>query len=141
MSGGTSLVLHFFPIPPEVMSRTTATVEMEPPVIGVGDHPEKKQSEKLAALSAVYQLQQLGVVRPLFELSARDFDIMCSSTTPKNCFLKVETNQKSHYPIVQSLVTNKLEISWIITAEDMVLENLKSPLTKSARAILVGRPS
>lgn len=42
--------------------RTTATVEMEPPVIGVGDHPEKKQSEKLAALSAVYQLQQLGVL-------------------------------------------------------------------------------
>lgn len=60
------------------MSRTTVIVEIEPPVIGVGDHPEKKQSEKLAALSAVYQLQQSGVVRSLFELIARDFDLSYS---------------------------------------------------------------
>lgn len=41
------------------------TVPLEEPVIGVGDDPSKKQAEKLAALSAVYQLHGLGLVRHL----------------------------------------------------------------------------
>jgi hypothetical protein len=32
----------------------------------VGDNPEKKQAEKLAALSAVFQLHELGLVRFCF---------------------------------------------------------------------------
>ncbi|TFK41154.1 P-loop containing nucleoside triphosphate hydrolase protein [Crucibulum laeve] len=42
--------------------RTTVTVNIEPPIIGIGDHQIKKESERLAALSAVYQLQELGVL-------------------------------------------------------------------------------
>lgn len=38
------------------------TIPIEPPVVGVGDHPDKKQAEKLAALAGVYQLQEMGVV-------------------------------------------------------------------------------
>lgn len=43
-------------------NRCTATIDLEVPIIGIGDHAEKKQAEKLAALSAVYQLHGLGVV-------------------------------------------------------------------------------
>jgi hypothetical protein len=42
--------------------RATVTVNIEPSIVGVGDNPEKKQAEKLAALSAVYQLHELGLV-------------------------------------------------------------------------------
>ncbi|KAG6813786.1 hypothetical protein H0H92_007198 [Tricholoma furcatifolium] len=41
---------------------TTVTVHTESPVIGTGDHSTRKESERLAALSAVYQLQSLGIV-------------------------------------------------------------------------------
>jgi hypothetical protein len=37
-------------------------IPIEPPVIGIGDHPEKKQAERLAALAGVYQLHDMGVV-------------------------------------------------------------------------------
>lgn len=42
--------------------RATVTVSMELPIVGVGDSPEKKQAEKLAALSAVFQLHELGLL-------------------------------------------------------------------------------
>ncbi|KXN90025.1 putative ATP-dependent RNA helicase DHX36 [Leucoagaricus sp. SymC.cos] len=42
--------------------RVTVNIPIEPPVIGVGDHPEKKQAERLAALAGVYQLQEMGVL-------------------------------------------------------------------------------
>ncbi|PFH54478.1 hypothetical protein AMATHDRAFT_72275 [Amanita thiersii Skay4041] len=42
--------------------RTIATVELDHPVIGVGDHPNKKESERLAALSVVYQLHSMGIL-------------------------------------------------------------------------------
>ncbi|TFK77096.1 P-loop containing nucleoside triphosphate hydrolase protein [Pluteus cervinus] len=42
--------------------RTTVTVNIDPPIIGVGDAPEKKASENLAALSAVYQLHAQGLL-------------------------------------------------------------------------------
>ncbi len=38
------------------------TIDIEPPIVGVGDHIEKKESVNLAALSAVYQLQGLNLV-------------------------------------------------------------------------------
>ncbi|KAL0951184.1 hypothetical protein HGRIS_007914 [Hohenbuehelia grisea] len=44
------------------MWRTTATLELDPPVIGVGDATEKKESEKLAALAVVYQLDGMGIL-------------------------------------------------------------------------------
>ncbi|KAF8959706.1 hypothetical protein BDZ97DRAFT_1836550 [Flammula alnicola] len=43
--------------------RTTVQIDVEPPIIGIGDHPVKKQSTSLAALSAVYQLQELGILQ------------------------------------------------------------------------------
>lgn len=43
--------------------RVTVNIPIEPPVIGIGDHPEKKQAERLAALSGVYQLHEMGIVR------------------------------------------------------------------------------
>lgn len=46
-----------------VFKRATVTVNMDPPIIGVGDNPERKQAERLAALSAVYQLHNVGLVR------------------------------------------------------------------------------
>ncbi|KAF9015164.1 P-loop containing nucleoside triphosphate hydrolase protein [Cyathus striatus] len=46
----------------KIIWRTTTTIDMEPLISGIGDHPDKKQSEKLAALSAVYQLQEIGVL-------------------------------------------------------------------------------
>lgn len=42
--------------------RSTVTLELDPLVVGEGDAPLKKDSEKLAALSAVYQLVQRGLV-------------------------------------------------------------------------------
>jgi len=42
--------------------RTIIELEIEPAVSATGDHVDKKQSIYLAALSAVYQLQKLGVV-------------------------------------------------------------------------------
>lgn len=42
--------------------RATVNIPIEPPVIGVGDHTEKKQAERLAALSGVYQLHEMGVL-------------------------------------------------------------------------------
>jgi hypothetical protein len=43
-------------------SRTTVTVDLPTPIVGVGDHGNKKESEKVAALSAVYQLHESGMV-------------------------------------------------------------------------------
>ncbi|KAF8640497.1 hypothetical protein AX17_000159 [Amanita inopinata Kibby_2008] len=42
--------------------RTTVTVHLPVPVIGIGDHLTKKESERLAALSAVYQLHLDGLL-------------------------------------------------------------------------------
>ncbi|KAG6857567.1 hypothetical protein H0H87_000166 [Tephrocybe sp. NHM501043] len=46
-----------------IFDRTTATLHLESPITGTGDHPSRKDSERLAALSAVYQLHALGLVR------------------------------------------------------------------------------
>jgi hypothetical protein len=42
--------------------RSTVTLDIDPPLVGIGDHADKKTSVTLAALSAVYQLQELGIV-------------------------------------------------------------------------------
>ncbi|KAH9486931.1 ATP-dependent DNA/RNA helicase DHX36 [Psilocybe cubensis] len=44
--------------------RTTVTLDIEPQIVGIGDSKDKKQSTHLAALSAVYQLQELGILDP-----------------------------------------------------------------------------
>ncbi|KAF7436819.1 hypothetical protein PC9H_003652 [Pleurotus ostreatus] len=45
-----------------LMWRTTVVINVDPPIEGVGDSTDKKESEKLAALSAVYQLDKLGLL-------------------------------------------------------------------------------
>ena len=47
-------------------------IDIEPPVVGIGDHPEKSRSVALAALSALYQLQEMGVVSMRLRLSLLD---------------------------------------------------------------------
>ncbi|KAF9568385.1 P-loop containing nucleoside triphosphate hydrolase protein [Agrocybe pediades] len=42
--------------------RTTVELEIEPRIVAIGDDPDKRQSVYLAALSAVYQLQEMGVL-------------------------------------------------------------------------------
>ncbi|TFK30455.1 DEAH box polypeptide 36 [Coprinopsis marcescibilis] len=44
-----------------IVWRTTVTVPVEPQVVGVGDHREKKESARLAALSALCQMQRQGL--------------------------------------------------------------------------------
>lgn len=46
-----------------VLSRTTVRIDIQPPIVGVGDHAEKRESCYLAALSAVYQLHERDLVR------------------------------------------------------------------------------
>ncbi|EGN93737.1 hypothetical protein SERLA73DRAFT_115779 [Serpula lacrymans var. lacrymans S7.3] len=43
--------------------RTSLTLETDPPIVAIGDDTEKKLSERLAALSALYQLHDQGFVR------------------------------------------------------------------------------
>jgi small subunit ribosomal protein S24e len=39
------------------------TLDTTPPVLGIGDHTAKRDAERLAALSALYQLHDTGLVR------------------------------------------------------------------------------
>ncbi|RDB28425.1 ATP-dependent RNA helicase DHX36 [Hypsizygus marmoreus] len=55
--------------------RATVTVHLDSPVIGIGDHAEKKQAEKLGALSAVYQLHNLGVLDAPMKLRPKKADL------------------------------------------------------------------
>jgi len=45
------------------LSRTTVKIDIQPPIVGVGDHAEKREAIHLAALSAVYQLHEQDLVR------------------------------------------------------------------------------
>ena len=40
----------------------TVALDTTPPVLGVGDHRSKRDAERLAALSALYQLYDSGLV-------------------------------------------------------------------------------
>jgi small subunit ribosomal protein S24e len=42
--------------------RTTVFLDIDPPIFGVGDHTDKKESINLAALAALYQLHELNLV-------------------------------------------------------------------------------
>ncbi|KNZ73430.1 putative ATP-dependent RNA helicase DHX36 [Termitomyces sp. J132] len=42
--------------------RTTVTMHLDPPIVGTGDCSTRKESERLAALSAVYKLHALGLL-------------------------------------------------------------------------------
>ncbi|KAG6851057.1 hypothetical protein H0H93_002949 [Arthromyces matolae] len=42
--------------------RTTVTAHFDSPIVGTGDHPVKKDSERLGALAVVYQLQNIGML-------------------------------------------------------------------------------
>ena len=50
--------------------RTTVTLDIDPPIIGIGDHQDKKRSIHLAALSVVYQLHDLGIVSSRSSIAA-----------------------------------------------------------------------
>ena len=41
----------------------TVRISEDPVVVGVGDSIQKKEAEQLAALSALYQLDAVGLVR------------------------------------------------------------------------------
>lgn len=43
----------------------TVRISEDPVVVGVGDSIHKKEAEQLAALSALYQLDAVGLVRSL----------------------------------------------------------------------------
>lgn len=43
--------------------RTTVTVPTTPEIVAIGDHSIRKESEKAAALAAVFELQGRGLVR------------------------------------------------------------------------------
>jgi hypothetical protein len=60
-AGGTYIVPHYLALFID-LNRTTTEVKLddENDVLGVGDAINKKESEKLAALSAVHQLNALG---------------------------------------------------------------------------------
>ena len=50
--------------------RTTIDLDIDPPVIGVGDHQDKRRSVHLASLSVVYQLHDLGIVSFRFSITS-----------------------------------------------------------------------
>lgn len=45
------------------MPRVTVLADPQLGIVGVGDAPSAKEAEKLAALSAILQLQAVGIVR------------------------------------------------------------------------------
>jgi len=45
------------------MCRVTVLADPQLGIVGVGDAPAAKEAEKLAALSAILQLQAVGIVR------------------------------------------------------------------------------
>jgi small subunit ribosomal protein S24e len=61
-SGGTSAQLSLHGSNRNCAHRTTVFLDIDPPVFGVGDHVNKKDSISLAALSALYQLHELKIV-------------------------------------------------------------------------------
>ena len=72
--------------------RTTVQLDIDPPLVGVGDHQDRKQSLNLAALSAVYQLHDLGVV------SSCIFLYHPSLTSLYPCFIKLEDPKRLKPP-------------------------------------------
>jgi hypothetical protein len=45
-----------------LLCRVTVTLDTTPPVLGIGDHRARRDAERLAALSALYQLHDTGLV-------------------------------------------------------------------------------
>jgi hypothetical protein len=83
-----------------LLNRTTVTVDMEPPIVGVGDSLDKKNSEKLAALSAVFQLHDLGLVCYLvLSVLGHLFTAMHSWIIRRNCSRKLVTTPRSRSQI------------------------------------------
>jgi dsRNA-specific ribonuclease len=50
---------------PVLTCRVTVSGDPQRGIVGVGDHANKKEAEKLAALSAVLQLASAGLVCPM----------------------------------------------------------------------------
>ncbi len=83
-----------------VASRTTVKIDIQPPIIGVGDHAEKRESIHLAALSALYQLHELDLVRK-FQITRN------MQSNRKSCFLQARkcktfetpTTPNRNYPL------------------------------------------
>ncbi|KAG5221898.1 ATP-dependent RNA helicase [Salix suchowensis] len=99
------------------MWRTTVVINVEPPIEGVGDSADKKESEKLAALSAVYQLDKLG--------------LECSWKIRGLSTHRPLSHRLSPFLTALVLHTNKPAASWITTAGDFVSGNQISPTRRS----------
>ncbi|KAG6842205.1 hypothetical protein C0991_000175 [Blastosporella zonata] len=54
--------------------KTTVTLHLDSPIVGTGDHSSRKESERLAALSAVYQLHALGLLDNASKLRPKKVD-------------------------------------------------------------------
>lgn len=97
--------------------RTTVTVSIEPPVTGIADHPDKRQSEKLAMLSAVYQLHSSALVSPIRMFSGKHIDVTISLT--RKAVLR-SLKLRSQIPLSSRM--SKPVVSWITIADDLRLE-------------------
>ena len=62
-------------------------MDIDPPIVGVGDHQDKKRSTHLAALSAVYQLHDLGIVSSRSSFTSHPRDLY-------PCSIKLEEAKK-----------------------------------------------
>jgi hypothetical protein len=122
-------------------NRTTVTIDIEPCIIGVGDSPEKKQAEKLAALSAVYQLHGRGLVRFPTIFQPRTSQHILSSTTLNGCILTQVIQPKSLSQMALWSVTRKHEALWITIVVATVSESLTLHSRNSAKAALGGKLS
>jgi hypothetical protein len=58
--------------------RTTIDLGIDPPVVAVGDHTDKKRSVHLASLSVVYQLHDLGIVSFRSSITSHPLEIFIS---------------------------------------------------------------
>lgn len=99
------------------------TVSINPVIIGIGDHTTKKESEKLAALAAVYQLQELGLVRVLFSnAEVHSHSHHFSLRIQQSCYHKKKSLSSSL--MGRTCSTSAREVSWTIIADDTNFHSL-----------------
>jgi hypothetical protein len=142
-SGGTSARGYVFQLSNNCSNRTKVFLEIDSPIIGVGDDIDKKESINLAALSALYQLQALKLVCCLIHCIWIQFKSSkhTSLTTPdvQSC-LSPKLLPKSPYRMVPSSITKKHAALWIIIVAVLGSKDLKSTSLPS-QAALSGKPS
>lgn len=115
--------------------RTTVVLETTPPVTGVGDDADKTKSVSLAALSAAYQLNRIGIVRSHSLFKSPSSDHRSLTIRPNKNPLR---QPPSRFQIRAQRRTSKLALSWTIIAAVSVSG---SPSSRLSRPEIPGRPS